>query len=231
MSFDQLMPIFLSEPASDAPPRLPFRFVGGFDLAVRQIGVMLSVQGVYSMAAQLLLFPFVVRRLGNLGTFRLVALSWPVLYVVVPYTVLLPAPLRMAGVCLCLLWRITAQVLAYPANAILLTNSAPSLLTLGVINGVAASTASLSRAVGPTVAGAVHAWGLGLGSTGAAWWVSGIVCLAGAVESLWMEEGQGRMDDDAADEEAARPPDGRLDPLAMDAALATAAHRAEHAGA
>lgn len=197
------MPVFLSEPVSHEPVTLPFRFIGGFGLSTKAIGFMLSVQGVYSMIAQLFIFPLVAKRFGTLRTFRFVVLTWPVLYALVPYVVLLPKSLQTIGIYTCLLWKITFHVLAFPSNAILLTNSAPSTLVLGVINGVAASTASLARACGPTVTGMVHAWGLEFGSTGLAWWVSGIVCAIGAVESLWIEEvTDGRMDSQQdADEE------------------------------
>ena len=194
------MPIFLSTPTSHEKPRLPFYFTGGFGLTPDTIGFMLAVQGIYSMFAQLFLFPFVVRRLGTLRTFRLVICVWPLLYLLVPFTVLLPERLRVPAVFVCLLWRITAQVLAFPATAILLTNSAPSLLVLGLINGVAASTASMSRALGPTLAGLVHSAGLRIGCAGAAWWVIGAVAIIGALESLWMQDGAGRLDESTAEE-------------------------------
>ena len=189
------MPVFLSEPVSHDPVTLPFRFTGGFGLSTKAIGFMLSVQGVYSMIAQLFIFPFVAKRFGTLKTFRFVIITWPVLYAIVPYVVLLPQAFQRTGIYMCLLTKITFHVLAFPSNAILLTNSAPSALVLGIINGVAASTASLARAFGPTVTGMLHAWGLEIGSTGLAWWVSGLVCILGAVESLWVEEVKnGRMD-------------------------------------
>lgn len=220
MSFDQLFPVFLSQPISHEPPQLPFKFTGGFALTTKTIGFILSVQGIYSMLAQLFLFPFVVRKFGSLKTFRFVAMTWPLLYFLLPYLVLLPNRLQMVGVYACLLWRVTAQVLAYPSNAILLTNSAPSMLVLGAINGVAASTASLCRAFGPTVSGVIHSWGLKMGYTGLAWWAGGLVCLLGAIESLWMSEAQGRMDvPDPSDEEATFS-ESYLDPMAIDAAIA-----------
>lgn len=220
MSFDQLFPVFLSQPISHEPPQLPFKFTGGFALTTKTIGFILSVQGIYSMLAQLFLFPFVVRKFGSLKTFRFVAMTWPLLYFLLPYLVLLPNRLQMVGVYACLLWRVTAQVLAYPSNAILLTNSAPSMLVLGAINGVAASTASLCRAFGPTVSGVIHSWGLKMGYTGVAWWAGGLVCLLGAIESLWMSEAQGRMDvPDPSDEEATFS-ESYLDPMAIDAAIA-----------
>ncbi len=228
ISFDQLMPVFLSEPVSHQQPSLPFKFTGGFGLPSKQIGFMLSVQGVYSMVAQIFLFPYASRKFGNLKTFRFVLTTWPLLYLVVPYLVLLPQPLQMPGVYFCLLWKITSHVLAFPSNAILLTNSAPSLLVLGVINGVSASTASLARACGPTVTGVLHTWGLRLGSTGLAWWASGVVCLLGAVESLWLEEGNGRLDQcDLGDEEQLIE-EALIDPLAIDAAITAVGDSLEH---
>ena len=213
------MPVFLSEPVSHDTPNLPFEFTGGFGLSTKQIGFMLSVQGVYSMMAQLFLFPYAARKLGTLTTFRLVLMTWPLLYFIIPYLVLLPKPLQIPGVYFCLLWKITSHVMAFPSNAILLTNSAPSSLVLGVINGVSASTASLARACGPTVTGILHSWGLQMGSSGLAWWVSGVVCFLGAVESLWLREGGGRMDQPDTGEEEQLIEEGLIDPLAIDAAI------------
>ncbi|MCJ1390264.1 hypothetical protein MMC18_003122 [Xylographa bjoerkii] len=219
ISFDQLMPVFLSEDISHAPASLPFKFVGGFAMPTKVIGVMMSVQGVYSMIATIFLFPVVVQRYGTLATFQFVVMSWPILYFLVPYLVFLPQHLQYSGIFFCLMWKITAQVLAFPAMAILLTNSAPSMMVLGLINGVAASTASLSRAFGPTVSGIIHAWGLEMGYAGFAWWASGLICILAAMESLWMTETPGRMDAmDAIDEEASVE-EAFIDPLAVDAAI------------
>lgn len=213
------MPVFLSTPVSHEPPSLPFKFTGGFALNTKTIGFMLSLQGVYSMITQIFLFPFVVRRFGSLTTFRFVVISWPLLYFGVPYLVLLPKHLQMAGVYFCLVWKITAQVLAYPSNAILLTNSAPSMLVLGTINGIAASTASLCRAFGPTISGLIHSAGLRMGYTGLAWWASGLICILGAVESLWIAEVDGRMDRQSCADEEALLSEAYIDPIAIDAAI------------
>ncbi len=216
------MPVFLSEPISHEPPSLPFKFIGGFALSSKTIGFLLSLQGIYSMMAQIVIFPLAVRHFGCLNTFRFVVISWPILYFLVPYLVLLPERLQMFAIYFCLTWKITAQVLAFPSNAILLTNSAPSMLVLGVINGVAASTASLMRALGPTFTGFIHSLGLEIGYTGIAWWASGFICLLGAIESFWMVEGKGRMDlHDTQDEEAGSN-QSLIDPKAVDAAILAA---------
>ncbi|PWY88773.1 MFS general substrate transporter [Aspergillus sclerotioniger CBS 115572] len=190
VSFDQLMPVFLSTPKSDEDVMLPFKFTGGLGLATKKIGFMLAVQGVYSMIAQLWLFPFVVRHFGTLRVFRFVLLVWPPLYLMVPYLILLPEQLQTAAAYVALICKITLHVIAFPATAILLANAAPSSKVLGSINGAAASTASLSRAFGPTITGLLHSKGLESGYSVLAWWACGIVCVFGAIESFWMEESE-----------------------------------------
>jgi MFS family permease len=194
VSFDQLMPVFLSTPKSDDNFVLPFKFTGGLGLPTKTIGFMLAVQGVYSMIAQLWLFPFVVRHFGTLRTFRFVLLVWPPLYMLVPYLVLLPSILQTAAVYLALISKITLHVIAFPSTAILLANAAPSSKVLGSINGAAASTASLSRALGPTITGLLHSKGLESGYSIIAWWACGLVCVTGTIQSFWMEESEPRRD-------------------------------------
>ncbi|CAO1600800.1 hypothetical protein XANCAGTX0491_004478 [Xanthoria calcicola] len=224
MSFDQLMPIFLSSKVSTVPPKLPFQFTGGFGMSSRDEGVLMVGQGFYAMFAQAVLFPLLAKRFGCLKVLRMAVILWPALYFLVPYTVLLPPQYRVLGICFCLLWRTTAQALTYPPNNIMLANSAPSMLVLGAINGVAGSTASLCRAFGPTITGFVYSKGLSIGVSGLGWWVTGLVCIMGAMESLLMEErktdssGPSPMDD----EEEATSDHTMIDPLTIDAAIVAA---------
>ncbi|KAK4941619.1 hypothetical protein LTR10_018496 [Elasticomyces elasticus] len=193
VSFDALMPTFLSEERSQEPALLPFKFSGGFGLSTQVIGYMLAIQGLYAMFAQMCLFPVIVRRLGNLRAYRLVLTIWPFLYLAVPYLVLLPEHLQKAGIYFCLMTKMTFHVVSFPSNAILLANAVPSRSVLGSINGSAASAACFARAFGPVITGSIHSAGLKLGYNGLAWWACGIVCAIGALESYWMEEGEGRM--------------------------------------
>ena len=223
------MPVFLSEPISTQPVSLPFHFTGGFGFSSKTVGYMLAVQGVYSMVAQFCLFPRVAEHFGTLKTFRFVLITWPLLYLLVPYLVLLPQRLQMPGVYLCLLWKITAHVFAFPSNAILLRNSAPSS-HLGMVNGAGASFASLSRALGPTVTGLIHSWGLDVGTNGVAWWANGLVCLAGALESLWIEEVEDARDQGRVQDEERLADEALIDPLAIDAAIDAAVDFPRHLG-
>jgi len=189
MGFEQLFPVFLSTPRSAEPPHHPFKFTGGFGLETQSIGFILSVQGVASMAIQFFFFPPIVEHFGTLSVYRFCMFLYPISYLIVPYIDFLPPSLSMAGVCAVLLVRIAFAVLAYPCNAILLTNAAPSLLVLGTINGIAASTASICRAFGPTITGLIYTQGLELGMVGLAWWANAGVCVLGGIQCLWMEEG------------------------------------------
>lgn len=140
------------------------------------------------MFATLFVFPFVNRKIGSLATFRLVILSYPILYLMVPYLTLVPTALRMPCIYFVLVWKVTAQALSYPSLAIMLANAAPSKKVLGTLNGVAASSASLCRAFGPTLSGLVQSLGLSVGVLGLPWWANSFVALIGAVLSLRMVE-------------------------------------------
>jgi hypothetical protein len=195
MTYDSLYPVFLSTPSPTpkVPMHLPFQFVEGFGMDTKTIGIILSVQGFYSMVSTVFLFPFLCKRAGELSLFRFAAVTYCLLYFLTPYLVLLPESLQMVGIYIGIIWKCTWSTMAYPSNAILLTNSAPDLLSLGTINGVAASTASLARAFGPTIAGILYSSGLRSGCSGLAWWCSAAVTLVGAVLSLSITNNGGRF--------------------------------------
>jgi len=228
MTFDAMLPTHLSANPEEHRElwALPFKFVSGYDLTTKKIGMILSIQGIYSMIATVFIFPIIVRRLGALRLFRIISLSYPILYITTPYLALLPQNLRMAGVYGVVIWKCTFATMAYPSNAILLTNSAPSLLLLGTINGVAASTASLSRAFGPTVSGLLFTAGLNAGYSGLAWWCSALIAIAGAVISLRMSDDGGRMDDGDEKGDEEMPFEGHvLDHCRLDEAISAAEPR------
>jgi hypothetical protein len=202
ITFDQLLPLFLShEEVKNPVIALPLKFVGGFDMSTKEIGVILTVQGIYSMFATVVLFPFAVKRLGALNLFKLVAFSYPVLYVVTPYVILLPKPYRLVGLFPLLLWKTTFANFAFPATNLLLANTAPSLLLLGTINGAASSTASFCRGLGPLISGALYDFGFGVGYFGLVWWFTAIVAIAGAAIAMRMSEKGFRKDDAVAEDE------------------------------
>ncbi|KAK4552031.1 hypothetical protein LTR86_010708 [Recurvomyces mirabilis] len=224
ISAEQLLPVLFSMPESDTAPSLPFKFIGGFALPTKFIGAILATQGLIQMVATMLVFPVVSRKLGSLTTYRLVVLSYPLLYLVVPYLTLLPEKYRMIGVWFVIIWKVTAQAFAFPSSNIMLANSAPSTKVLGTLNGVASSAASGMRAFGPTVSGLLQSAGLSFGALGLPWWMNALIACTGAVVSIFMVEERRRTfaTEKTQDEDESRPLPSALDANEMDTALVAA---------
>ncbi|KAG8629004.1 hypothetical protein KVT40_002869 [Elsinoe batatas] len=184
ISAEQLLPVLLSMPHTTEKPRLPFFFTGGFELPTKTIGPILSMQGIIQTVATLIVFPFISQRLGSLATFRLSVLSYPFLYLLVPYLTVMPETLQRPLLYVVIVWKVTAQAFAFPPLQILLANSAPSKKVLGTLNGSAASSASLCRAIGPTLSGLIQSAGLSIGCLGLPWWSSSVVAIIAAILSL-----------------------------------------------
>jgi len=189
MTFDSLLPVFLATDAPDGnmETAFPFKFAGGFGLDVKNVGIVLSIQGAFQMFIYACVIPTILDRFGALRLFRFVAIAYFPLYLVTPYLVLLPTPYRMVGLAVALAWKSTFANIGYPSNAILITQSAPSPLLLGTINGVGASTASFFRSLAPTISGMLYAIGLKYGYSGLAWWFSALVSTVGAVIALRLQ--------------------------------------------
>jgi hypothetical protein len=211
-------------PESDAPPSLPFKFIGGFALPTKTIGGILAAQGFIQMLATMVIFPMVSRKLGSLMTYRLVVLSYPFLYLAVPYLTLVPSKWRMPAVWVVIVWKVTAQAFAFPSTNIMLANAAPSTKVLGTLNGVASSAASGMRAFGPTVSGMLQSAGLSMGALGLPWWMNALIACSGAILSLFMVEERRRTFESEKHQGDAdpRPLPSALDANEIDAALVAA---------
>jgi hypothetical protein len=203
MTFDSLFPVFLSTPHPEKRElSLPFKFADGLALPQQTIGVILSAQGLYSLLINLAVVPWAISRFGPLRLFRFLAISYFVLYIITPYIVLVPEPFQMASIYILLIWKCTFAGMAYPSNAILTANSAPSQHVLGNINGVAASTASLCRGFGPIISGILYSLGLDRGYSGLAWWCSALVAIGGAMVAIRIPEQRALCEKDRQDLEA-----------------------------
>lgn len=216
IAHEQLFPVFLSTPEAAEPPKSWFKFVGGFGLPTREIGFILTVQGVLAMFIQFLLFPPLVGKFGAFNVYRAILVIYPISYIMVPYLDFMPEDYKYAYIYLSLIVKILFGCLAYPCNMILLTNSAPSLLVLGTINGIAASIASLARSFGPTLSGILYSYGLDIGIVGLAWWINAGVAIIGTIQVFWILDPSGQTntleDIDDMDEET-------VDQIAVDATI------------
>lgn len=205
ISLEQLLPILMSRPESTGESRnLPFYFKGGFQLSTQTNGLILGLQGILQMVAQLVIFPWITKKLGSLRTFYLTIALYPFLYILAPYLALLPKHLRIPGIMLILGWKVMAQAMSYPSLAILLANASPSKKVLGTLNGAAMASASVMRGFGPTVSGAVDSVGDQIGMSGLAWWTIAAVAMVGWGPVAFMKESRTNstlnktMDEEAA---------------------------------
>ncbi|EPE08684.1 major facilitator superfamily transporter [Ophiostoma piceae UAMH 11346] len=201
MTFDQLLPVFLST----APPKngnidLPFKFSGGFGFDNQTVGIIMAVQGFYSLLSNSFLFPWVIERIGPLRLFKLVAIPYFLLYLVTPYLVLLPDSFRMTGIYLVIIWKCTFSTLAYPSNALITMNLAPNPLSLGTVNGVSASAASLCRAFGPAISGFLYAVGQESGFSSLPWWCGSGVAVIGAYVAMQLTMPYDKLMEEKADD-------------------------------
>ena len=186
MTYDHLLPIFLQDDriSTSSVPRSPLNIPGGLGLAIRSVGIIMSINGLIALFIQAILFPLFASWLGVWRTFVMVTVLHPIAYFIVPYLAFLPANSLYPGIYVCLAIRNFLSILAYPVLLILLKEAAPSPSVLGKVNGLAASAGAACRTISPPIAGFLYGEGTKIGFTGLAWWGSGIVAVAGAFQIL-----------------------------------------------
>ncbi|KAA8648588.1 MFS transporter [Aspergillus tanneri] len=195
MAFDSVLPVFLHSPVQrlhDNPEvRLPFKFVGGFGVDSQTIGIYYTLIGIIGMLVQFIIFPTAAKRFGVLNCLKAVALIFPVLYFLTPFTALVPPALRHVIIFLLMLSKLSASVFAFPCTTILLTNSAASLNVLGTLNGVGTSVSAIGRAVGPALTGAAFSFGVKRGFIIIPWWLLCFFGTLSAIPVFWVMESDG----------------------------------------
>jgi hypothetical protein len=187
MCYDHLLPIFYQDRAASdlaIASANPLHIRGGLGLATKDVGLIMSVNGVIALFIQAVVFPFVAERLGTWRTFVFVTVLHPVAFFIVPYLALLPSTLLYPGIYACLTIRNFLSILDYPVILILLKQASPRRAYLGRINGLAASAGAACRCIAPPIAGILYEQGSNIGFTGLAWWVAGLVAVVGIFQ-LW----------------------------------------------
>ena len=127
---------------------------------------------------------------------------FPLIYVVLPFTALLPTPLaQQIGIFVVMLFKCWCGIFAFPCSTILLTNSAVSLRILGTLNGVATSVSAVGRAAGPAIGGGTFSWGVRRGYVILPWWTLAFLSALGAIPVFWLLEMEGFGDAGYSDSE------------------------------
>ena len=197
MCYDHLLPIFFQDDRSDEvsilsnPATGLFHVPGGLGLRTKDVGIIMSVNGLIALFIQAVIFPFVAEKIGIFRVFVLVTILHPIAYFIVPYLVLLPDNLLFAGIYACLSIRNLLSILAYPVLLILLKQASVSTAVLGRINGLAAAAGAACRTIAPPVAGLLYGWGSEIGFTGLAWWGAGAVAMLGVLQLYFVPREKG----------------------------------------
>ena len=162
-----------------------------------EIGVLFTIYGLVGMLGQFLVFPPVARRFGVLRCFRVVLPIFPLIYLLIPFTALLPTDAtRRSAACILMLFKAMLCVFAFPCSTIMITNSARSLRILGTLNGVSVSVSAMGRAAGPAVGGAVFSLAVKRGYVIVPWWIFAIMAALGALPLCFVVEGKGFGEDE-----------------------------------
>lgn len=175
-AFMHIFPVYLSTPhAPSSSYANLLSFTGGLGLRSSTIGIWLGAFGIAGILLQLFIYPHLQARLGTLGVFKVSLVIFPAVYLLAPYLSVLPDEGRWAWTrwpaLAAIVWgQIMARTMAIPSTVILLTEAAPAKNVLGTVHGAGNMLASLARAVGPAVGGAVYAAGVTDGVVGAVWW-------------------------------------------------------------
>lgn len=207
VAFDQLLPIFMHYPrqtdrSSNPNVRLPFKFTGGFGIDSARIGLLFTIYGIVGMFIQFLAFPPLARRYGVLPCLKAVTAVFPCVYLITPFTALLPTPLtQQIAMFVVMLLKCCASIFAFPCTTILLTNSAVSLRVLGTLNGVATSISAVGRAAGPAIGGWAFTVGVDNGYVILSWWILAGFAVLGAITPWWLVEMDGFSGGDENDSE------------------------------
>ncbi|KAG5984323.1 hypothetical protein E4U55_005208 [Claviceps digitariae] len=215
MTYDHLMPIFFEDGrridhSGVASLLSVFTLSGGLGLSLRDVGMIMAVNGVIALFVQAVVFPIAAERVGVYKLFLLVTVLHPIVYAIVPLLVLVPESLIFPAIYICLTIRNLLSITLYPLLLILIKEATPSSSALGKVNGLAASAGAACRMVAPPVAGFLYTYGSKMNCTALAWYGSVLVAIIGSVQCFWVPR-ERHMD--PSEECATAPPCTEYTPL------------------
>ncbi|CAF3469849.1 hypothetical protein SNK03_009532 [Fusarium graminearum] len=188
MTFDHLLPIFFEEKRADAVEMLqgaslfPFYSPGGLGLTLRDVGVVMAIDGGIALFIQVFIFPWAVQKLGTYRLFILVTVLHPIIYILMPMLLLVPEILIYPAIYGCLIVRNILSIILYPLLMILIKEATPTASALGKVNGLAASAGAACRMIASPIAGFLWAVGSKSDCSALAWYGSALAAIFGALQ-------------------------------------------------
>ena len=124
VSSDIVIPIFLTTTSDgrmnkSLQLRNFFQHHGGFGMTTSEVGTVLLTQAIVAILVQLLVSSRIISRFGALKTYRGVLHIFPFMYLLTPFTVILPPPLGLLSLLLDLWTKVLLVGLGYNCSAIL----------------------------------------------------------------------------------------------------------------
>ena len=177
MVYGVLMPIYLVDAPSPEIPEGQFDPRGGLGFTVRQVGGVMSANGLVAIIVQGIIFTPFVRKFGVWKSFVWLTVLAPLSYVVVPFITMVPRSHILSAIYLDLFLQNFMNIIVYPCLLILLKDSTPSMSILGQVNGVAMTCCSGARTIAPPLVGYIY----GAGGSAAGWWSISLVAIIAGV--------------------------------------------------
>ncbi|KAL5641759.1 hypothetical protein ACGC1H_002018 [Rhizoctonia solani] len=163
---------------------------GGLSLAPPTIGLILAAQGLIGGFLQATMFQKIYARFGAIKVYRAALASYAFMFVSFIWMVDLGLGEDWGAGWLVLGAHVAVSCIAslgYGCTYILITSASPSRALLGTTNGIAQTSCSFIRALGPAGAASLFAYTSGEGGTLVYWVCVGVVGLAG-LASLGLTE-------------------------------------------
>ncbi|KAM3524234.1 hypothetical protein MY4038_007846 [Beauveria bassiana] len=189
MTYDHLMPIFFEDDRASAlvsalkvSTSSPFYSPGGLGLSLRQVGLIMAVNGGIALFVQAVIFPLAAERFGVFRLFIIVTVLHPIIYVIVPFLLYVPESMLFPAIYSCLAVRNILSITLYPLLLILIKEATPTSSALGKVNGLAASAGAACRMIAPPIAGYLYTTGSRMDCTALAWYGSAVVAIAGSFQ-------------------------------------------------
>ncbi|KAM0563562.1 hypothetical protein ACHAPJ_001286 [Fusarium lateritium] len=188
MTFDHLLPIFFEEKRASAIEILnrgsifPIYSPGGLGMTLRDVGMILAIDGGIALFIQIFIFPWAVQKFGTYRLFLMVTVLHPIIYVLMPMLLLVPESFIYPAIYGCLIVRNILSIILYPLLMILIKDATPAPSALGKVNGLAASAGAACRMIASPVAGFLWAVGSKTDCSALAWYGSAIAAIFGAIQ-------------------------------------------------
>jgi hypothetical protein len=168
----------------------------GLGFTTGQIGLLIMSSAIFVILVQILIFPYLVGRSGELTCFRTCAYVFPFIYLAMPSLLLInqQPPWRTIALVTLTLLKNVCSMFAFPCAMVVLSNSAISIEHLSWLNSAAMIAKGTSRTVGSATIGILYSWGTRIGFILIPWVGLAGISVFAALPTHWLHNKESQMD-------------------------------------